>query len=115
VRGAKLSRSLGGKSAQKRPRSRLTERALREHWNLSRDKRALLLARLYGIVESSDPRPREVIAAFKAILAAGKNNLESISTTMKAREHGEMEKQMSAIEKKLAERGTPSTNVPRAR
>jgi hypothetical protein len=74
-----------------------------------------LLARLYQIVESSETRPREVIAAFKAILAAGKNNLQSVSATIKAREHGEMEKQMTAIEKKLAERGTPSTKVPRAR
>jgi hypothetical protein len=105
----------GGKSAQRRRRHRLTQRALREHWSLPKEKRALLLARLYGIVESSDSRPREVIAAFKAILAAGKNNLQSVSTSIKAREHGEMETKMTEIEKKLAERGTPSAKVPRAR
>jgi hypothetical protein len=91
----------GGRSARRRRRSRLTERALREHWRVPEAKRALLMERLFGIVENSETKPRELISAFKAILAAGKNNLQSVSATIKARDHRELEKMMTDIEKRL--------------
>ena len=81
--------------------NRLADRALRERWRVPRARRDLMPERVYRILADSEARPRDVISAFKAILSACKNNLQSISTVIKAREHEGMEERVTEIERKL--------------
>jgi len=91
----------GGRNARRRRHNRLTHRALRERWRIAEARRDLLIERVYRIVDDSEAKPRDVISAFKAILSACKNNLQSVSTVIAARRHEELEERMKEIERDL--------------
>jgi len=74
---------------------------LQERWRVPNARRDVLTERVYQILDDSKAKPRDVIAAFNAILSACKSNLQSVSTVIKAREHEEMEKRMAEIEHRL--------------
>ena len=91
----------GGRSARRRRLNRLTDRALRERWRVPSARRDLMTERVYQILDDSAAKPRDVLAAFKAILSACKTNLQSVSTVIKAREHEELATRMVEIERRL--------------
>ncbi len=91
----------GGRNARRRRLNRLMDRALHERWRAPKSRRDPITERLNQILENSEAKPRDVIAAFKAIVSACKNNRQSVSTVIKAREHEEMETRMVEIERRL--------------
>jgi hypothetical protein len=79
---------LGGSAAPRAARdTRLVERALREHWPIPRALRGPLIERLATIVQDPEASPREATSAARAILAASRLNLETITAAIKAEEH----------------------------
>jgi hypothetical protein len=62
------------------PDARLAERALREAWPVPEDRRAALVAQLIAVALGDDTPPRERVSAVKALLMAGRLNLEAIRT-----------------------------------
>ena len=85
--------------------TRLVERAIRERWPIRQAIRGPLIDRLYEIVKDTGSSPREVTSAAKAILSASKLNLESITATMKAREHEELIERMEELERRTESQG----------
>jgi hypothetical protein len=81
--------------------TRLAERALRERWPIPTSLRKPLVARLAEIIEDTDSSPREVTAAARALLEASRCNLQSIETTIRATEHGELADRMAELEAKV--------------
>jgi len=88
----------GSRSARTRRGNRLTNRAIRERWPIPPGLRTSLVDQLGQIVKDPNAGPRDVISAAKALLSASKINLESVSVTIKAREHEELEDNMREIE-----------------
>jgi hypothetical protein len=84
--------------------TRLLERVLRERWPIPNAIRRPLIERLYEIVQDTESSPREVTSAAKAILTAGKLNLEAITATMKAREHEEFAERLAVLEQRTEDR-----------
>ncbi len=84
--------------------TRLVERALRERWPIPKAIRKPLVERLAEIVEDTASSPREVISAAKAILSASKLNLETITATIKAREHEELIERVAELERRSEKR-----------
>jgi hypothetical protein len=80
--------------------TRLVERALRERWPIPKAIRRPLIERLYEIIQDTESSPREVTSAAKAILTASKLNLETITATMKAREHEELIERLAELERR---------------
>jgi hypothetical protein len=100
-----MSQPEGGLGGNLRPGrgardTRLMERALRERWPIPKAIRKPLIDRLYEIVEDTGSSPREVTSAAKAILAASKLNLESITATMKAQEREELIERLAELERR---------------
>jgi hypothetical protein len=64
---------------------------------------------LNEVVQDTDSSPREVVSAAKAILAASKLNLETITATIKAQEHEELVARLGELERRMAGQsgGTP--------
>src|SRR4051812_25771092 len=60
--------------------ARLAERALREAWPVPEDRRAELVAKLIDVALAEDTPPRERVSAIKALLMAGRLNIEAIRT-----------------------------------
>jgi DNA polymerase II large subunit len=79
----------------------LIERALRERWPIPRAIRKPLIERLNEVVQDTDSSPREVVSAAKAILAASKLNLETITATIKAQEHEELVARLGELERRV--------------
>lgn len=99
----------GGTTAPGIRTTRLIERAIRERWPIPKAIRRPLIERLYEIVEDTASSPREVTSAAKAILSASKLNLETITATMKAREHEELIERLAELERRAdsQQRGRP--------
>ena len=95
----------GSRSARTRRGNRLTNRAIRERWLIPPALRTSLVDQLGQIVQDSNAGPRDVISAAKALLSASKVNLQSVSVTIKAQLHEELEDRMTEIERELEERG----------
>jgi hypothetical protein len=68
------------------PEAKLAERALRERWPVPPDRLPGLVTILLELAESPATRPRERIAATKALLGASKLNLEALKVAMLAEE-----------------------------
>jgi hypothetical protein len=68
------------------PEAKLAERALRERWPVPPDRLPGLVTILLELAESPTTRPRERIAATKALLGASKLNLEALKVAMLAEE-----------------------------
>jgi hypothetical protein len=66
------------------PDARLAERALRESWPVPEGRRAELVARLIDVALAKDTPPRERVSAVKALLMAGRLNIEAIRTAQAA-------------------------------
>jgi len=94
----------GGRSARTRRGSRLVNRAMRKRWAIPPALRTSLVDQLGQIVRDPRAGPRDVITAAKALLAASKINLQSVSVTIKAQVHEELEDQMTDIERRLDKR-----------
>jgi hypothetical protein len=62
------------------PDARLAERALREAWPVPEERRAELVAKLIDVAMAADTSARERVSAVKALLMAGRLNLEAIRT-----------------------------------
>ena len=93
----------GGRCIQNKRQTRLVARALRERWNIPTEMRGTVIARLGQIVDDSKTEPREVISAAKAILSAGKLNLDNIEIAIKAIEHLALEARMTEVEQLVEE------------
>jgi hypothetical protein len=94
----------GGRNARRRRENRLTERALRERWVIPASLRVSLIRRLSNIVDDLKSGPRETISAAKAILSASKINLDDIAMTIKAREHEDLDRRMTELEREVEAR-----------
>ena len=57
---------------------------LREAWPVPEGRRAELVAKLIDVALAGDTPPRERVSAIKALLMAGRLNLEAIRTAMAA-------------------------------
>jgi hypothetical protein len=66
------------------PDARLAERALREAWPVPEDRRAELVAKLIDVALAGETPPRERVSAVKALLMAGRLNIEAIRTAQAA-------------------------------
>jgi hypothetical protein len=66
------------------PDARLAERALREAWPVPEGRRAELVAKLIDVALAGDTPPRERVSAVKALLMAGRLNIEAIRTAQAA-------------------------------
>ena len=62
------------------PDARLAERALREAWPVPEGRRAELVAKLIDVALAEETPPRERVSAVKALLMAGRLNIEAIRT-----------------------------------
>ncbi len=62
------------------PDARLAERALREAWPVPEDRRAELVSKLIDVAVAKDTPARERVSAVKALLMAGRLNIEAIRT-----------------------------------
>ena len=60
--------------------ARLAERALREAWPVPEDRKAELVAKLIDVSLAADTPARERVSAIKALLMAGRLNIEAIRT-----------------------------------
>src|SRR5688572_3876544 len=90
----------GGATAPGIRTTRLVERALRERWPIPRRLRKPLIGRLYEVVEATGSSPREVVSAAKAILSASKLNRETITASIRAREHEEVLRRVEELERR---------------
>ena len=79
------------------PDARLAERALRERWPVPPDRLAGLVQVLVDLAESPATKPRERIAAIKALLSASKLNLESLRVSMLAGEYEALAGRLGAL------------------
>ncbi len=79
------------------PDARLAERALRERWPVPPDKLAGLVQVLVDLAESPATKPRERIAAVKALLAASKLNLDTLRVSMLAGEYEALSARLGAL------------------
>jgi len=77
---------------------------MRKRWAIPPALRTSLVDQLGQIVRDPRAGPRDVITAAKALLAASKINLQSVSVTIKAQVHEELEDQMTDIERRLDKR-----------
>jgi hypothetical protein len=77
----------------------LAARASAKSWPVA--DRAALVETMREIVNDSKRRPRERIAAFRAIVMAERLDLESCKVTMAARDHEQLVKELDALEKRL--------------
>ena len=66
------------------PDFRLAERALREAWPVPEDRRAELVAKLIDVALAKETPARERVSAVKALLMAGRLNIEAIRTAQAA-------------------------------
>jgi hypothetical protein len=66
------------------PDARLAERALREAWPVPEGRRAELVAKLIDVAMAKDTPARERVSAVKALLMAGRLNIEAIRTAQAA-------------------------------
>ena len=66
------------------PDARLAERALREAWPVPEGRRPELVAKLIDVALAADTAPRERVSAVKALLMAGRLNIEAIRTAQAA-------------------------------
>jgi len=66
------------------PDARLAERALREAWPVPEGRRAELVAKLIDVALADATPPRERVSAIKALLMAGRLNIEAIRTAQAA-------------------------------
>lgn len=57
---------------------RMEERALRERWPISEERRQQIVERLCKVIETNGVDERHLIGAAKALIAADKLNLERI-------------------------------------
>ena len=64
--------------------ARLAERALREAWPVPEAKRSQLVAKLIEVALAQGTGDRERVSAIKALLSAGRLNLEAIRVAMAA-------------------------------
>jgi hypothetical protein len=66
------------------PDARLAERALREAWPVPEGRRAELVAKLIDVATAAETPARERVSAIKALLMAGRLNIEAIRTAQAA-------------------------------
>jgi hypothetical protein len=66
------------------PDIRLAERALRETWPVPEKRRADLVDKLIDVALAETTPPRERVSAVKALLMAGRLNIEAIRTAQAA-------------------------------
>jgi hypothetical protein len=65
---------------------RLTIRALNQQWPVADDMKANVLKTLISVASGANSRPRDAVAAGKAILLATKINLDAIRLSVEAKE-----------------------------
>src|SRR5207244_2538206 len=95
----------------------LAERALREAWPVPAEKRAALVAKLIEVALAAGTGDRERVSAIKALLAAGRLNLEVIRVAMAA-DYADVLEELDALQVDRAqapsrkEEGTEGTEDP---
>jgi hypothetical protein len=83
--------------------SPLVKRAARERWRIPQELRGPLVQRLGLIVQDCKAGSSRSVAAARGLLSASKLNLDNISATIKANEHTDLERRITAIEQSLGE------------
>jgi hypothetical protein len=75
----------------------LAERALRERWPVPPDRLPGLVSVLADLAESGAAKPRERIAAIKALVGASRHNLEALRVSMMAEEFEALQSRLAAL------------------
>jgi hypothetical protein len=78
---------------------RLAERALAEHWEISAERRAELLDKLFKIATHPKTNARATTSAARVILQAAGLNLASVTAGIRAQEHEELVARLEELEK----------------
>jgi hypothetical protein len=76
---------------------------LREHWPIGAAARGPLIQRLLMIALDSKSKPRDAVAAAKAVLAASRINLAAIDAEIRAAEHEQLAEIVADLEARAAE------------
>ena len=81
--------------------ARLAERALREAWPVPEDRKAELVAKLIDVSLAADTPARERVSAIKALLMAGRLNIEAIRTAQ-ASDYADALERLEALKEALS-------------
>ena len=81
--------------------ARLAERALREAWPVPEDRKAELVAKLIDVALAEDTPARERVSAIKALLMAGRLNIEVIRTAQ-ASDYADVLGRLEALREAMA-------------
>jgi hypothetical protein len=84
--------------------SKLAERALRAGWQVNPEMHPELIEKLRSIAMSTDGSvgAREKVSAIKALMLAGKLDLEAIKTAIVANEHDQVLEDLDELERARA-------------
>lgn len=113
---ADVQGGVGGGSAHAREEptaadAGLVARASAKSWSVA--DRAALLDRMREIVNDPARKPRERIAAFRAIVMAERLDLESVKVTMAAADHETLVDELAALEQRLEQASSKSRATSR--
>ena len=87
---------------------RLAERALAEHWEISPERRAALLDKLFRIATHPQTNSRATTSAARVILQAAGLNIASITASIRAQEHEELIARIDELENRSKNMGATS-------
>jgi hypothetical protein len=78
--------------------ARLVNRAMREGWPIPQALRRDVVMRVGRIVRSNEAAPRDITAAGRLLLSAGRSNLEGVRTSIQAQVHEDLCRRVKRIE-----------------
>lgn len=79
----------------------LMERVERERWAVPAQLSASAYERLHEIVDDATAKPRQILAAAKALIAISRLNHANIELTIKVKQLEQMDQRMTKIEERL--------------
>jgi hypothetical protein len=89
----------GGENVQITTRDvRLTERAIRESWDLPEVTRQAMLARLGTLISDPTTKTRAFLAAAKTLIAVSRVNLSAVDVAIRAKAAEDFDQRLQAIE-----------------
>ncbi len=96
----------GGENVQTTTRDvRLTERAIRESWDLPEGTRQAMLARLGTLISDPTTKTRAFLAAAKTLIAVSRVNLSAVDVAIRAEVHEDLGERVAELEARMADKG----------
>jgi hypothetical protein len=76
--------------------------ALEQMWAVTAEDKVAILGRLMQIIRDPESRPRSIVAASNAVIAATRQNTASVDTCLRAQAQDDIDVRLREIEGKLA-------------